>query len=209
MSRPASSARPRSATLASAWSRRGPPARRGSTIRPWHRGAMAASERQLRSDSSLSRGQARPGRRPLEAPRGRAGVEGIHVADDEVHGQPQRRRARRAAVGRHDQLDDRRPSRARRRRAPRAAGTSPSPTRMATSTSLDVGGALTRGRGRDRTRTPPDAHGTEGVVVDSLRWHDPDQVPRVCGSIRTLSALRRSPVPSSCWSVDATPGRTP
>jgi hypothetical protein len=35
--------------------------------------------------------------------------------------------------------------------------------------------------------------------IDSLRWHDPDQVPRVCGPLPALSALLRSPVVS--WVV--------
>ncbi len=63
-----------------------------------------------------------------------------------------------------------------------AASTSPSATTMtgrvvATGTSRPLSG-------RDR-----------GTADDSLRRYEPDQVPRVCGPCRTLSARWRSPVP--------------
>jgi hypothetical protein len=32
--------------------------------------------------------------------------------------------------------------------------------------------------------------------MDSLRRHDPDQVPRVCGVLRTLSAVAALPCPT-------------
>src|SRR5687767_1945137 len=47
-----------------------------------------------------------------------------------------------------------------------------------------------------------------GLVVDSLRWYEPDQVPRVCGWSALSAPRRRSPVPCLI-ECNSTPGAAP
>ena len=94
------------------------------------------------------------------------------------------------AVGGDHAAQRRPPSRARPRRARPATGTSPSATTATAAT------ASTAASGWFLDTQRPPLGGTEVMPVDSLRWYEPDQVPRVCGRLsRTLSASRRSPVP--------------
>ena len=115
-SRPASSARPSRATLASAWSRRAPAGRPRMTMPAGLVARAADRSASSVSEASLSRGQASIAHPAARSVASELRVDGVQVADDEVDGQPQRRprppRHRpppRRAVGRG-------PSPARRRR---------------------------------------------------------------------------------------------
>ena len=109
----------------------------------------------------------------------RVGRQRIEVTDDEVRTHPRREAARRATVGR----DDHGPSVRRGRQAHEGLAVH-----------LAIGDDEDVARGRSWKPKPPSGW-DGGCAVDSLRRYEPDQVPRVCGRSRTLSAAWALPCP--------------